>query len=37
MRRNWLLMVLAVPALAQQSLTLAELERRAVAASPSLA
>lgn len=37
MRSKWFLMMLAVPALAQQALTLAELERMAVAASPSLA
>ena len=37
MRRHWFLMMLAVPAFAQQPLTLAELERMAVAASASLA
>lgn len=37
MRRLWLVAMLAVPALAQQALTLAELERMAVAASPSVA
>src|SRR5512143_3616479 len=37
MRRLWLVVALAVPAFAQQSLTLAELERMAVAASPSVA
>ncbi len=37
MRRPWLFVMLAVPAFAQQALTLAELERMAVAASPGLA
>jgi cobalt-zinc-cadmium efflux system outer membrane protein len=37
MKRNWALIVLAVPAWAQQPLTLADLERMALAASPSFA
>ena len=37
MKRNWVLIVLAFPAWAQQPLTLADLERMAVAASPSFA
>jgi cobalt-zinc-cadmium efflux system outer membrane protein len=36
MKRNWFLILAAVPALAQQTLTLADLERMALAASPSL-
>jgi len=37
MRRTWFVVMLAVPGMAQQALTLAELERMAVAASPGLA